>query len=293
MVESILESTVQTPGPGKPAKTRGTAIWVIILIVLLIVGVGVLAGLQVSARKNAAMWAAQAQDAAKRLKAAESRLNSLEEDYAKLQGESEVAIERLGLSEQEIEKARRLTSKIRKEQEARYGELTGQVGEVSAKVAEQQKSIEETMAQLQRAVGDLGQQSGLIARNSEELKALKARGEREYFDFDLKKSKHFERVGPIGIRLRKVDTKRNKFTLTLLADDKEIEKKDKTLLEPVQFYLKGQRKINELVAYEIDKNRIVGYLSVPKALPKGSAAAQAPAKAPEKAQVPAKEQGSK
>jgi hypothetical protein len=120
------------------------------------------------------------------------------------------------------------------------------------------------MSQLKRAIGDLGEQSGLIARNHDEVQELKRRGERDYFDFDLRKSKQYDRVGPVAIKLKGTDAKKQKFTLTLMADDKEIEKKDKTLLEPVQFYLKGKRVVNEIVAYEVEKDRIVGYLSVPK-----------------------------
>ena len=66
------------------------------------------------------------------------------------------------------------------------------------------------------------------------------------------------------MRLNKSDSKRQKFTMTLLANDKVIEKKDKTLLEPVQFYLAGTRNLLEIVVYTVEKDRVVGYLSVPK-----------------------------
>ena len=74
----------------------------------------------------------------------------------------------------------------------------------------------------------------------------------------------------MALRLKDADAKRHKFNLVLIVDDLEIEKKDKTLLEPVQFYRKGSRQLNEIVVYSVEKNRITGYLSTPKA---GDAAA--------------------
>jgi len=136
---------------------------------------------------------------------------------------------------------------------------------VREEVATTQDSLEDTRSTLSRAMGDLGVQSGLIARNHEELEELKRRGERDYFEFDLAKSKEFTRVGNVSVRLNKTDTKRNKFTLTLLSSDRVIEKKDKTLLEPVQFYTEGKGQLLELVVFAVNRNRVAGYLSVPKA----------------------------
>jgi hypothetical protein len=117
---------------------------------------------------------------------------------------------------------------------------------------------------LEQTLGDLGIQSGLIARNREELEELKRRGEREYYEIDLHKSKRYTRVGMILVRLNKTDTKRQRFTITLFDQDKRIEKRGKTLLEPVQFYMHGTRNLLELVIFQIDKGRVVGYLSTPK-----------------------------
>ena len=72
-------------------------------------------------------------------------------------------------------------------------------------------------------------------------------------------------MGPVAIRVKDTDAKRHKFNILLTVDDLEIEKKDKTLLEPVQFYRKGSRQLNEIVVYAVQKDRITGYLSTPKA----------------------------
>lgn len=147
---------------------------------------------------------------------------------------------------------------------SKLGSLTGKVGTVEQEVTKNREELEKTIAELKTVRGDLGVQSGLIATNGTELAALRELGERNYFEFDIQKAKQPTRVGPITIRLRKADQKRNKYNIDLWADDKRVEKKDKTLLEPVQFYVMGSRQPYELVVNQVDKDRIVGYLATPK-----------------------------
>jgi len=108
--------------------------------------------------------------------------------------------------------------------------------------------------------------SGLIAKNHDDLEELKRRGDRNYYEFTIQKSKTPQRVGPVQIALNKTDQKKSKYTMTVLADDKSIEKKDKTSGEPVQFYVKGSARLTpyEIVVFEVGKNQITGYLSTPK-----------------------------
>ena len=124
--------------------------------------------------------------------------------------------------------------------------------------------LEKTIADLKSTRGDLGVQSGLIATNSKELSALKALGERNYTEFKLAKEKTAQRVGDVQIRLKSVDQKKNRYTIELIADDKLVEKKDKTINEPVQFLLSRATQPYELVVNEVKKDLIVGYVSAPK-----------------------------
>jgi hypothetical protein len=199
---------------------------------------------------------------------ADKRTKELDLGLAGVRGQTAAVAEKAGVTATELERtaaaARQLRDDQRKSQES-LANLGGEVGKVKDDVAASKAAIEETQAQLQRAVGDLGEQSGLIARNAEELAALKRTGLRDYFEFNLAKAKTPSPVGPVALRLKDADVKRHKFNLVLIVDDLEIEKKDKTLLEPVQFYRKGSRQLNELVVYTVQKDRIVGYLSTPKA----------------------------
>jgi hypothetical protein len=199
---------------------------------------------------------------------ADKRTKELDLGLAGVRGETRTIAERAGVTEAELEKTAAAARQLREAQ--RKGEegltsLGGEVGKVKDDVAASKAAIEQTQAQLQRAVGDLGEQSGLIARNAEEVAALKRTGLRDYFEFDLAKAKAPSPVGPVAIRLKDADPKRHKFNMVLVVDDLAIEKKDKTLLEPVQFYRKGSRQLNEVVVYEVQKDRIKGYLSTPKA----------------------------
>jgi chromosome segregation ATPase len=144
------------------------------------------------------------------------------------------------------------------------GEVNKEVSNVKSEVASNKSELDKTISDLKSTRGDLGVQSGLIATNSKELAALRALGERNYFEFSLGKSKTPQRVGDIMVQLKKTDNKRNKYTVELIADDKKVEKKDKGLNEPVQFYTSKARQPYEMVVNEVGKDTIKGYLATPK-----------------------------
>lgn len=137
------------------------------------------------------------------------------------------------------------------------------VENVKATVATAQSDIEKTRLDLHRAMGDMGVMSGLIATNSKDLVALRALGERNYIEFDMTKQSA-KKVGDVTLTLKKADPKRNRFTMDVLADDRRMEKKDKTINEPVQLYVAGNMQPYEIVVNTVTKDHITGYLSTPK-----------------------------
>ena len=153
--------------------------------------------------------------------------------------------------------------------------------------------MEDTKKNLTTAVGDLNGQGVLIARSHEELENLRRLNERNIYDFKLTKSKNPQHVGPIQILLRSTDPKHYKFTMTVIADDKSIEKKDRNVDEPMQLYVRGVRAPYEMVVFEVTKDGANGYLSTPKdaaaPAPSGGAASGAtdPAKTPVSTAAPA------
>lgn len=141
-----------------------------------------------------------------------------------------------------------------------------EVGAAKTDIQKTQTDLAATNAKLEHAMGDLGVQSGLIAHNASELEMLKRRGERNYYDFTLQKNARTP-VSTISLQLKKVDPKKSKFTMNVIADDRTIEKKDRTLLEPLQFYTGRDRMLYEVVVFSATKNSISGYLSTPKTAP--------------------------
>jgi len=146
----------------------------------------------------------------------------------------------------------------------KIADVSTDVGTVKTNLASTNAELQKTIADLKTARGDLGVQSGLIATNASELAALKRLGERNYFEFKLGKTKTPQRVGDITLKLTKVDPKKNKYSVDVMADDKLTEKKDKNVNEPVQFYTSKAKIPYELVVNSISKDQIAGYLSTPK-----------------------------
>lgn len=144
--------------------------------------------------------------------------------------------------------------------------LESNLGTVKTEVTETRSVLEGAVGDLKSVRGDLGVQSGLIATNAKELAALREMGERNYFEFTIARKNTPTKVGNITLALKKSDVKRNKFNLEVIADDKRVEKKDKTINEPVQFYVSGARMPYELVVNEVGKDKIVGYLATPKVM---------------------------
>ena len=153
---------------------------------------------------------------------------------------------------------------------SKVGALGGEVEDVKEAVSETRAELDKTIAELSSVRGDLGVQSGLIATNGQELTALKALGDRNYYEFTLSKTRKPQRVGPISVKLSGTDRGKNMYSLELWADDKKIVKKQRSLLEPVQFYVVGSRAPYELVVNKVARNEITGYLATPKEQSRGS-----------------------
>jgi hypothetical protein len=126
---------------------------------------------------------------------------------------------------------------------------------------DQAKQIDATRQDLTSARTEL---QGSIATTHDELVLLEKKGERSYFEFDLDKSGQFQRKGPVGVRLRKANTKNEYADLEMMVDDFKVSKKHVNIYEPVVFYSADSKMPVELVINSITKNHIHGYVSEPK-----------------------------
>lgn len=139
-------------------------------------------------------------------------------------------------------------------------ELNGAKKEIAAT----RTDLESTKVKLDRAIGDLTGQSSLIARTREDLDELRHRGDRNYYEFTLNKGERPTLLSTVALQLKKADAKKGKFTVNVIADDRIIEKKDRGVAEPLQFYTGRNRQLCEVVIFNVEKNKVTGYLSIPK-----------------------------
>jgi hypothetical protein len=220
------------------------------------------------ASKDQAASAVQIADLGKRMQSAEADDETLAQQLGMTK--KEMAARSADLLRQQRASEARLAEQQKLQISAVSGEVAGvktDVGGVKTDVASTKADLEATKAKLQSAVGDLGVQSGLIANTRGDLEILKHKGDRNYYEFTLIKGAKPQPVSTVGLQLKKTDVKRGKFTLNVTSDDKTIEKKDRNVSEPIQFYSGRDRMLYELVVWTVDKNKAAGYLSTPKNAP--------------------------
>jgi chromosome segregation ATPase len=204
----------------------------------------------------------------KRMQSAEAETETLGQQVGITKKELAQRAAQLQQSQRAAEE--RLAKEQKEQITAVSGEVAGvktDVGGVKTDVAETKSDLAATKAKLESTVGDLGLQSGLIAKTRDDLETLKHRGDRQYYEFTLLKGAKPQPVSTVSLQIKKVDPKRGKFTLNVTSDDKTIEKKDRNVNEPIQFYTGRDHLLYELVVWTLDKNKATGYVSTPKNAP--------------------------
>jgi hypothetical protein len=216
------------------------------------------------------------------LSGSQSQVKELMNRMQTQESQEDALREKVGLTKQEL--AQRVAelraqqkaaeSRLEKEQKAQISAVTGDiagvktdVGGVKTDVASTKADLEATKAKLASTIGDLGVQSGLIAHTAGDLEILKHKGDRNYYEFTLLKGAKPQPVSTVSLQLKKADVKKGKFTMNVTSDDKTIEKKDRNISEPIQFYSGRDHMLFELVVWTVDKNKATGYLSTPKGAP--------------------------
>lgn len=206
------------------------------------------------------------------------RLAKTEETNAQLQAKLSVVRGKMKLTEGELRRARRAAAKIKDDNAKQLSDLQNSLnGQLATKanVDDMKKigtdvdgvktDLESTKNNLNMARGEFGT---LIARNHDEIEELRRLGDRDYYEFTINKNKkrQRERVGDIIVELRGVNTKRNLYTVTLYVDDTRYDKKNRSVNEPIYFFTRGKGHAPlELVVNQVGKNKISGYMSMPKA----------------------------
>ena len=213
----------------------------------------------------------QIADLSKRMQAAEADSETLAKQLGMTKKE---LADRSADLQREQRAAEQRFSQEQKRQGGQISQVSGDVASVKTDlggaktdIASTKTQLADTIAKLQSTIGDLGVQSGLIANTREDLEALKHKGDRNYYEFTLIKGAKPQAISTVSLQLKKTDPKRGKFTMNVTSDDRTIEKKDRNVAEPIQFYSGREHLLFELVVWTVDKRQATGYLSTPKNAP--------------------------
>lgn len=172
--------------------------------------------------------------------------------------------------------------------DTKYNKLQAQLDEQQKQLKETQDAVEKNRADLEGSLSSTRDDlNGSIARTHEELVALAKRGERSYFEFDLSKSKHFSRVGPLTLSLRRADTKHKNYNLAMIVDDDQLQKKNVNLFEPIWIHTENESQPVQIIVNKIGKDSVHGYVSAPKYKPSELADNGSAAVTPVSAKTPA------
>jgi hypothetical protein len=274
--------------PVYQSTTAGTPRWVglavIVLAVVSLAGVGV----GWSALNQAKQVGQTTQSSLKQTNDALSeRLAKSEETNQQLQSDLKVVTDKLDVTQTDLMAARKQTKAVAVAYDKK---LTGLKTDVSSQLATKASNddvsklngdvsgvktgLDATNNNLQMARSEMGT---LIARNHDEIDQLRRMGQRDYYEFTVTRKGGTQKVGSIQVELRDTNTKKNQYSINVLADDKNFEKKNRSVNEPIFFYTGGSRAALELVVNKVSKTTASGYLSVPKSASTASASTAAPA----------------
>jgi hypothetical protein len=236
---------------------------------------------------------------AERMTGLEARIEEVREagnsKNTQLASDLEVITSRMGITVQELQQARNLAEQLKQESartaqrlrteiEAKADstmvtqfreeavsklaevqqDATTKFGAVSGDVQVVRTDLDATRQELASSRKDISDVRSEVARNAGELAALRLKGERDYIEFDMAKSNQFTRIADVQVQLKKTDVKRQKYNITIQADDNRIERKDRMANEPITFLVGRDRLRYEFVVNYVDKDRVRGYLSTPK-----------------------------
>ncbi len=285
-----------TPAPRPPRNNNLASIIGIVLCLILIAGVGY------SSYSTRMALEERISDLEHQLSNQADSLKTVRTNATDLASDIDVVTGKLGVTAQELDKSRKFAEKLQHEQEQAQEQLANELAskasstdvaavrqEATAKLAEVQQTadakigsvsgevktvaanLDETrqdLAASRRDIVDVRTSlSQQIARNSGELAELRKKGERDFFEFDIRKPKkknEMEHIADIQLQLKKTDPKKAKYDVVIQVDDSRLEKKDRTANEPVQFLVGRDKLRYEIVVNYVDKDRIRGYLSAPK-----------------------------
>ncbi|MGB7186054.1 MAG: hypothetical protein WBD21_05620 [Candidatus Acidiferrales bacterium] len=263
--------------PPDAATPRWVGIVVVLIAVVSLVALGIGWSAERASKDNETALASQVQTAKQAQGVLEQRLQQSEEANAQVRGELNVITDRLKLTQGELAHARAQAKKITADESKQFAAVQQQEDQMNTQLATKASAddlnkvsgdvngvktdLDATKQNLQMARDQFG---NLIARNHDEIETLRRMGERNIYEFTVDKKGEKKRVGDLTVELRSTNTKKQLFTMYLFVDDKRFDKNNRSVDEPIYFYTPAYQVPLELVVNQVGKNKVTGYLSVPK-----------------------------
>jgi hypothetical protein len=263
--------------PPEAATPRWVGIVVVLIAIVSLVALGIGWSAERTSQNNETALASQVQTAKQAESVLEQRLQQSEETNAQVQGELNVITDRLKLTQGELASAKAQARRITAEESQQFAAVKQQQDQMNSQLAAKASSddlnkvsgdvngvktdLDATKQNLQMARDQFG---NLIARNHDEIETLRRMGERNIYEFSVDKKNQKKRVGDLTVELRSTSTKKQMFSMYVFVDDKRSEKDNRSVDEPIYFYTPEYQVPLELVINQVGKNKVSGYLSVPK-----------------------------
>jgi hypothetical protein len=272
--------TEGTPSTYPVESSSHTSIFMVIFLILAGLVVGEVYSIKQIDAVHDQITAAQAKEHAAIEDQLSNKVAAIENSSAQaleaMKTELDQTADRMGSTGKQLQHARVLVTKLQKQQEDQADELKQelatkadqqQVGALTEDVSATKTDLEQTKKVMNDTKSDLGmarsQFGTLIARNHDDLVQLRKMGDRDYFEFTLPRNRE-EKVAGVSLILKKANVKRHRFNVNLIADDMTIEKKDRTINEPIFFAVKDSRSFYEMVVNSVSRDQVKGYISTPK-----------------------------
>jgi len=256
------------------AAPRWVGIIVVALAIVSLAALGTGWTASIRSKELAQSLAAAQQQEKQQEDVLNQRLAKAEDTNAQLQGELSVVTDKMKLTQGELLRARAQAKKIKEDDAKQLADLENNVnGQLATKatvddmnklgtdVTGVKSDLESTKNNLNMTRGEFGT---LIAKNHDEVEELRRLGERDYYEFTIDKKDQRQKVGDLMLELRSVNPKKNIYTIAMYVDDARYEKKNRSVNEPIYFFTRGSRAPMELTVNQVAKDKITGYLSVPK-----------------------------
>ncbi len=251
---------------------RWMGIAVVGLAILSLIGVGLAWNAGGHARDAEQALAAQTKTFQQSQDGITQRMAQAERTNAELQSEVNLVGDKLKLTETQLAAARGQVKQTRADYTKKLNDVqttlatkasADDVKALGTNVNGVKTDLSTTKGSIDQLRGEHGE---LIARNHEELEQLKRMGERDYYEFTLTAKGQKEHVGQTMIEFRSASAKKHQYTIAMYVDDTRLEKKNRSVNEPIYFYAGGSRQPMELVVNQVTDKKIAGYLSAPKAI---------------------------